>query len=96
MKRFIGIEKKASADNSEIEFSVVMAEPSLSDNRSDLDRLSAAIRAERGMDVKTVSPDVLRSVPFVLRKSGWRVVCSVQAGENGGMYLAAVKGTNRA
>ncbi|WP_027719195.1 ASKHA domain-containing protein [Desulfovirgula thermocuniculi] len=53
-----------------------LAEPSLADNRADVDRLVAALQGKLGGPV-VVPLDLMRRVPSVLREAGWQVTATV-------------------
>lgn len=55
-------------------------EPTLSDPEDDLGRLTRCIRREAGIFHLRPNPDILRSLPKVLRNAGWKVSVSLAEG----------------
>jgi uncharacterized 2Fe-2S/4Fe-4S cluster protein (DUF4445 family) len=56
---------------------VDLTSPSLKDNTADADRLVAALKKELGSDAVDLDFDLLRQLPAVLRRSNYRVRCSL-------------------
>jgi len=59
---------------------LVLPEPDLNDREDDLGRLIRVIRKETGIKNLQPSLDVLRTLPQVLRQSGWKVTVSLAGG----------------
>ena len=56
---------------------VVLAPPSLTDNTADTDRLLAALKKELAAEAVDVDLDLLRQLPPVLHRTGYRIRCTV-------------------
>jgi uncharacterized 2Fe-2S/4Fe-4S cluster protein (DUF4445 family) len=56
---------------------LALAPPSLADNTADADRLAAALRAELKAEAVAIDLALLARLPGILRRSGYRVRCSV-------------------
>jgi uncharacterized 2Fe-2S/4Fe-4S cluster protein (DUF4445 family) len=51
--------------------------PTLKDNRSDLSRLLMALKKSRGVEGISVDSHLLRKLPFILRRSDWKVTATL-------------------
>jgi len=67
---------------------LVLPEPDINDSEDDLGRLVRVIRKETGIKHLQPSLDVLRTLPQVLRRSGWKVTVSLAGG--GGYHAVEI------
>jgi uncharacterized 2Fe-2S/4Fe-4S cluster protein (DUF4445 family) len=56
---------------------VVLTPPSLKDNTADTERLLAALKKELAAETVDVDLDLLRQLPSLLRRTGYRIRCTV-------------------
>ncbi|MHA2231664.1 MAG: ASKHA domain-containing protein [Candidatus Hodarchaeales archaeon] len=55
-----------------------LEEPTLADQRSDIDRISAGVQKILGLDDIDISPSLLRIAPKIFRDTGWKLIATVK------------------
>jgi hypothetical protein len=78
----------------EKEITVLLAPPSLEDNRSDLRRLTDAASEEFGIEIVSAMPEAIRKLPTVARSAGWQLTCVLAAEPERGDKLVGLRGVN--
>ncbi|MBM3706510.1 MAG: DUF4445 domain-containing protein, partial [Actinobacteria bacterium] len=74
-------ESEISIDPVIKKYFISLTPPSLSDMESDFSRIRSTLIREHNIKVYSIDIDVLKKMPQVLRRSGWRVTVTVREGE---------------
>ena len=76
-----GVGRQIQIDPAVRAYALEMDEPSLHDPRSDLERVTDALKAATGRDAWTAEPAVVRTLSPLARRTGWRLSAYTRGGE---------------